>query len=234
MTKRSLLFLLLFFVFGCSPLYVSEIQTETIAISSEVTPDEEIDQIIAPYRDDLKKEMDEVIGHALNDFIVERPCGNLNNWVADATLHQVLGKHDFDAPVFCLLNKGGIRTTINKGDVTIGDIFKVMPFDNEVVAAKYDASVIQKIEEYLKNSGGEPIAGAKLEAGRMKLDPVKSNGEYVWIVTSDYLFNGGDKMTFFEQPVEKKFFDLLLRDALIQEVKLQGDLVNDTTNRIQF
>lgn len=234
MTNKSFLFLLGLLFVGCTQLYVSEIQSETISINNEFHSDEEIDQIIAPYREDLKKEMDAVIGHASNDFIVERPCGNLNNWVADATLHQVLLVSTFDAPVFCLLNKGGIRTTINKGDVTIGDIFKVMPFDNEVIAAKYDASVIQTIEDYLEKSGGEPIAGAKLEDGKIVLNPEKTTGEYVWIVTSDYLFNGGDKMTFFENPVEKKYFNLLLRDALIQEVKLQQNLVNDTTNRMQF
>lgn len=234
MSNKSFIFFVGFFLIGCSSLYVSDIQTQSIAVDDNLKANQEISQLIAPYQEDLKKEMDEVIGKALNDFIVERPCGNLNNWVADATLRQALNVSEFDAPVFCLLNKGGIRTTINKGDITIGDIFKVMPFDNEVIAGKYPISILETIENYFINSGGEPISGARLESGKLILSNEDAQNEYVWIVTSDYLFNGGDKMTFFQNPLDIKYYNLLLRDALINEVKLQGNLLNDTTNRIQF
>jgi hypothetical protein len=54
------------------------------------------------------------------------------------------------------------------------------------------------------------------------------------VITSDYLLNGGDNMTFFRQAVEKTPTGMLIRDVLIEEARSQGVLIADTTNRMQF
>ena len=41
-------------------------------------------------------------------------------------------------PIFCLLNTGGLRSSIGKGTVSLGDIYKLMPFDNTIVC--YDTT----------------------------------------------------------------------------------------------
>jgi hypothetical protein len=46
--------------------------------------------------------------------------------------------------------------------------------------------------------------------------------------------NGGDKMVFFEKRTSVNLTGKLLRDALIQEAKEQGELREDTTERISF
>ena len=40
------------------------------------------------------------------------------------------------------------------------------------------------------------------------------NKDY-WVVTSDYLANGGDSYTFFKNPKEKKVMNVLLRNVII-------------------
>ena len=95
-------------------------------------------------------------------------------------------------------------------------------------------SSLVEIESYLKSTGGEPIAGALFQNGKLVINGMNEQSNYFWIVTSDYLFNGGDKMTFFKQNLEFKVTDVLMRNALISGAKEQRILIQDTTNRIFF
>lgn len=219
---------------ACSSYNTIIVDNEQIEIDNSVANNTRIDSLILPYRMDLEKEMNEVLAIADIDFLVQRPCGNLNNWVADALLDYQIKKMKMDAPVFCLLNTGGIRSSINKGSVTRGDLFKVMPFDNILVAVKMPLASLTEIEKYLAASGGEPIAGARLEKEKLILDEIDNEKDYVWIITSDYLVNGGDKMTFFKQNIEIVSSDVLLRDILLLAAKEQVNLKCDSISRIIF
>lgn len=219
---------------ACSSYNTIKVENEQIKVDNSVQNNTIIDSLILPYRKDLEKEMNEVLAVAEIDFLVQRPCGNLNNWVADALLDYQVKKIKLDAPVFCLLNTGGIRSSINKGNVTRGDLFKVMPFDNFIVHVKMPVSSLTEIEKYLISSGGEPISGARLEKGKLILDEADKSKDYIWIITSDYLVNGGDKMTFFKQNIEIVSSDVLLRDILLLTAKEQTILKCDSISRITF
>lgn len=193
-----------------------------------------IDSIVGPYKESLDAEMNEVIAVAMDDFIPERPSGTLNNWSADVVLHSQISKARLEAPTICILNTGGLRTSINKGKVTIGDIFKVMPFDNEVVWVKMPVSSIPEIEEYMKLRNGEPIAGAKIIDGKLIINGLSKGKDHFWIITSDYLMNGGDNMTFFEKSLERSYTGKLLRDVMIDQAREQKELIPVVENRMQF
>lgn len=193
-----------------------------------------IDSMVAPYQKDLEAEMNEVIAYAEKAFERGRPGGSLNNWAADALLESQTGKARLSGPTFSLLNVGGLRNTINPGDVTLGDIFKVMPFDNEVVWVEMPVESLIDIAEYLTASGGEPIAGARLVNGKLEVDGVNSETKTVWILTSDYLMNGGDSMNFFQQKISVTHSDELLRDAFIRIAKEQKMLIWSDELRIKI
>jgi hypothetical protein len=57
---------------------------------------------------------------------------------------------------------------------------------------------------------------------------------YFWVITSDYLANGGDKMTFFSKSRTVNRTGKLLRDVLIEEAIQQQLLVADSSIRIQW
>ena len=125
-----------------------------------------IDSIVQPYKKDLEKEMLEVIAHADHDFTKGRPNGTLNNWATDALLDNQLRTSKGQRQVMSLLNVGGLRNPISKGDVTVGDIFKLMPFDNNVVWVEMPIEVLPEIEAYLRKRGGEPVGMVKIEKGK--------------------------------------------------------------------
>ena len=219
---------------ACSSVNTAFVSERNIQIDSTFIGNTQIDSIILPYKDSLEKEMSEVIATSLFDYAVSRPNSNLGNWVADAIFVNQTKNVRLSIPIFCLLNTGGIRSTINKGEVTLGDLYKLMPFDNQVVWVKLAADQLPLIEAYLRASGGEPIANATISDGKLNLNGWTDKTTEFWVITSDYLKNGGDKMSFFANPLEINTTGKLMRDVLIEEARFQGTLTIDSTILIQF
>jgi len=184
----------------------------------------DLDSEISPYRDSLIQEMSVVIAFADTNFVPERPRGTLNDWVAQAVLENQTKNVRLSVPVMCLLNFGGLRSTINKGAVTLGDIYKVSPFDNKVVWVTLPWEVRSEISQYLTQSGGEPIAGVTFNNGQLTFNDYNIEPSEFIVITSDFLANGGDKMYFFQKATEIIHTDKFLRDCLIEEAKLQRHL----------
>lgn len=219
---------------ACSSVNTLSYETGSVKMTNELASDPGIDSLVSPYRDSLNEEMNEVIAQAEVDFVIARPGSNLTNWVADAIYVNQTKMVKLSMPTFCLLNTGGLRSTLNKGAITIGDIFRLMPFDNEIVWVKLPVSAIPEIEDFLKRTGGEPIAGARLVKGKLEIGSWRKEATHIWVITSDYLMNGGDKMTFFQKKEDINISGKLMRDALITEAKAQQILVEDTSVRISF
>ena len=225
-------------LWACSDVYNLSAESNSVGIDNEIQSNATIDSMIAPYRDSLSATMDEVIAYAPKDFTKGRPNAALNNWAADALLELHTRRNPVYGPdqiiVMSLLNVGGLRNTINQGDVTVGDIFKVMPFDNEVVWVEMPWESISDITDYLIRKNGEPIAGAILDQDTLLIDGVSAPSGSFWIITSDYLMNGGDKMDFFEQRLSQEYHGGLLRDVLMDAARKQDTLIFDDKPRVNL
>ena len=218
---------------ACSPKL--SINSEQIKITKEELADSSLTTFIAPFKEEMDAQMQLKIAESEHDFIVKRPSSNLMNWMADAVFVNQTRNVRLSLPTFCLLNTGGIRSSIGKGDVLLKDLFKVMPFDNTIIWAKIPMTSLEKISAYLLKSGGEPISNVEMKNGQLLLSSVGENVavNYFWVITSNYLFNGGDNMSFFDDAVETVETKILIRDVLIQEAKFQEILLNDSKSRIE-
>ena len=93
---------------------------------------------------------------------------------------------------------------------------------------------LSSIESYITESGGEPISNIHIKSDRIEFNGFdRSKATEFWVITSDYLLSGGDRMDFFKKGSEIIETDVLIRDALIEEVKIQGTLINDERKRIE-
>ncbi len=218
---------------ACSSYLTIDSKKNKEQISKEINADEKLTNEIKPYKDSLDKKMNEVLGKSETDFIVARPSSNLMNWVADAIFVNQTRNVRLAQPLICLLNTGGIRSSIGKGDVTLGDMYKLMPFENMLVWVELPISVIPEIETYLKKSGGEPLSNCKLINGKLEINGIRQNTTHFWVLTSDYLMNGGDKMDFFNKKTNVNSTGKLLRDILIEELMNQGTMVEDGELRVK-
>jgi 2',3'-cyclic-nucleotide 2'-phosphodiesterase (5'-nucleotidase family) len=211
-------------LWACSSHLVVNTNVSKEPVSKTITADSSLIAFISPYKDSLDKRMNEVLAIAEVDFIVQRPESNLMSWVANALFVNQTKTVRLSQPVVCLLNTGGIRSSIGKGNVTLGDMYKVMPFDNTVVWVELPIEVLPEIEAYLNKSGGEPMANLTLIEGKLSITSSPENPTHFWVITSDYLLNGGDKMNFFSKRTNINETGKLLRDVLIEEARNQGTL----------
>ncbi len=182
---------------------------------------EELEQLIAPYNDGLASKMARVLNTSDQAMVKNRPEGLLSNFCADLIFEEVTELKGFEAD-FCLLNHGGLRSALPQGEITVEDIFQLMPFDNEAVVLELSGENVLKIASYFSTSGGEPISQATVDLSE---STIKIKGEFVDInatykvITSDYLANGGDKMTFFNAPISVKKTGLKIRDLIIEYIE---------------
>ena len=219
---------------ACSSGYKIYVQGEEVIVSSTaVEPSPEIKSFIQPYSDSLELEMNRVIGFATENLERGRPEGALGNFMADLALKYALDNGlvtKEDQPI-CMMNHGGLRSPINKGDIRVGDIYKLMPFDNTLVVLKLNATVLLEIHEYLKKSGGEPIAGFSVTKDTLF---GTNSSNVITVVTTNYLALGGDKMDFFIHPLDKKEHPKLLRDIIIDYVEQTDTIIPVLDRRIQL
>ena len=219
---------------ACSSLSILVVPN-TIPIIDERVSNSPMNELIDPYGDSVAMQMNEILAEVEADLIsVRKPSGKLSNWVADAIFVNQTKNVRLKEPVFCLLNHGGIRATLNKGEVTKGDIYKVMPFDNEIVWVRMPVDYLAEIAKFIRDRGGDPISAAVIDQNTVLVNGMNERTTHVWIITSDYLFEGGDNMTFFKKGVEVNRTGKLMRDALIEEALEQKTLIIDESNRMLF
>jgi 2',3'-cyclic-nucleotide 2'-phosphodiesterase (5'-nucleotidase family) len=228
--------LLIFFLIGASLVACSShlsVSVSKTPLQNDSPEKEEVIRFILPFKDSMDRAMNQILAENSISMEVGRPSSLLGNWTSDALFVNQTRAVKMSEPIFCLLNTGGIRSSLGKGPVTLGDIFRIMPFENSVVWLRLPISSLEKIQNYLLQSGGEPISNASMTQGKLMVNGVSENTQFIWVITSDYLANGGDRMDFFKDAVERSDKKTLLRDVFIEEAKTQQNLIVSSEKRIQ-
>lgn len=245
--RRYLSLVALFFLLlSCKTQYsVSEVDSDTRLIKSTDPSDVRIDNFIKPYRNHIENDLNKVLCYNPLTMIKNKEKLNipLSNMMADATKRQVdsvyfrqTGKH----VDFVLLNYGGIRSSLAQGNVTIRSAFDLMPFENQAVVVTLKGSQLKEMAQYLAQ-GQVPHPLSKEvelildENGKVKQflilgHPVQDDKIYR-VVTSDYLFRGGDKMNFFKSALQYEDMNYTLRNVLIDYFKSIDTLKAISDNR---
>lgn len=184
-----------------------------IILSSDVPEVEAVNEIIAGYQADLDAQMEEVIGQCASDIAWSSPLvrtqeSPLGNLAADAL-------RDYCDADIAIQNGGGIRAGLTAGDVTVGDIFAMLPFDNKVTLVEVTGQTVwdalengvsgypETYGQFPQVSGihytfdgskpaGERIVSVTLPDGT----PLDMDGWYT-LACNDFMCGGGDGYTMF-------------------------------------
>ena len=221
---------------------VSDVQGNNIKISDSLIIDNQLEQLIAPYRNELKR-LEKVIGYSnqslsVRDGELESTLGNL---IADILMEECnpvfknMSGKNID---FCLLNYGGIRGTMNRGNITQYDLFTIMPFKNFATVVKLNGNKILELLKYLsKENIAHPVSGINIEFNDEKITTIIGDKKFdinksYYVLTSNYLQEGGDKMNFFKDPLKLIELNLNIRDILINNIKKRKSVSSKLDNRI--
>ena len=225
-------------------LQVANVQIEkNISINNDLKEDEDFAQFIEPYTLKLNKEMNQKISYTNVDLTKEGDNSNLGNLLADYTFEgaDIWAKANLNKNIdAALINIGGIRTTIGKGDILRKNVFEVMPFENEVIIVKMKGADLQGLfDYYAKNQVNNPVSHLYIETNNGKVNKALLNGNQVnpsqdyYIATSDYLALGGDNMRFFAKG-ESIPTGIKLRDLFIDYFKKDQQINPKEEIRLNF
>lgn len=228
--RVSLIYLVAFLLASCSVQYNLQSHSESI-YDVKADNDSTITAMIAPYKIGIDSVMNKVLCISKIEMTKGKPESLLGNFVCDLCLQQYSNMADI-----CVMNNGGLRSILPKGEITKGMIFELMPFENELVILELGSDDYIQLLKYITKRGGEPFAGVNIimdENGTVLSQSLDLNKGKIRVLTSDYLANGGDKMSFFKDKKQTKV-GIKLRDAIINYCVAQDTISSELDNRISY
>ena len=227
MRRLSFLFIVILFLFSCNRhLVVREVDTKNYLIDSKVgSLDSTVESMVKPYRDSIAHDMSTLVAVSSSPLVKGKPESKLTNLVSDILLDfgtSYCKKQNLNfKPDIAYVNYGGLRASLPQGNITVERIFELMPFENEIVLIKITGEAFNQMAGKIAARGGEGVAGMKLGIKNGKVSSLTTGGKSIdqassyWLVTNDYIANGGDQMSMFSNPVERINTKMKIRDLLI-------------------
>jgi len=216
-----------------------------IPITDRIEPDPRVAAIVAGYQRRLGDRFKEVIGRA--DMFLNGERGSirhqetaLGNFVADIMIGHTGAQ-------IALINSGSIRASIRHGPITLEDVFKTVPFPNELVTMALTGAEIEQVllrsvsrtpadadGGFLQVSGiAFDVRGRSVENVRVGNDrqPLQPKTVYRVAIT-DFLAMGGDNYTVFKGKGHIQT-GLPLRELLVDTIRRLGVIRASEEGRIR-
>ncbi|MGD8549126.1 MAG: 5'-nucleotidase C-terminal domain-containing protein [Desulfobacterales bacterium] len=216
-----------------------------IPVAADINPNPEIDRIVKRYHSRMDKKFKEVIGESRVFLDGEREKiryeeTTLGNFVSDIM-------REYTGADVALLNSGSLRASIDTGPVTREEVFKAMPYANEIILLDLTGTeLIQALTRSVRATREEEDGGflqvsgirfnvrehaverVRLISNHMPVEPEK----IYRVAVTDFLASGGDGYKLFVgKPIEHTRSPLreLIMDTInirrIVKAEVQGRIV---------
>ncbi len=193
------------------------------------------------YDDEVTRIMTQIIGSAETD--IDRNSDAMHNWVADVIgiLGEQIGGAKVDGAV---TNSGGIRASLTKGDVSVGQIMNLVPFTNALTVLEMDGATLLRCLDDLAATGGQCVnSQISFTISDKKAVDARINGKKIdktktyRIATIDYVAGGNDHLESFSDGKVVAHSDRFVKYDMIDYVKsltANGQKIKtDATKRIR-
>ena len=206
----------------------TKINTSYIEVTNTVETNNDIDAFLKPYRDHITNDLSKVLAYNPQDLdkAAERWQNPMTNFYADAIFEiaaPVFEQRNGKKIDFCLLNYGGIRATIAKGNITTRTAYDIMPFENNAIVLGLKGETVYELANFIiSNKVAHPLSGIEIFVDKNQLvKDIKIDNQSIdknkiyYVITNDYLAKGGDKMDFLLKSTENHSLDYKLRNMFI-------------------
>lgn len=245
-----------FFVFttllaSCSMMFaqsfsVQKIDGKRIEVTKSLDDDSATKvavDFVAPYKAKVDSIIGPVLGRSSIFMNADRPESLLGNWAADVLLNAskcIDGKKQKQAD-FAVVNVGGLRNSMPQGEVTIGDVMEISPFENRMVVLTLTGEKVLELFQQFSIFGGEAVShGLQIVYGADgKLQSAKLNGKDIdpkrtyRVATLDYLAEGNDNMRALMNPLAYQKSNMLVRDIYMDFIRQQTKQGRELTSVIE-
>ena len=135
--------------------------------------DEEMNNFITKVNSEYAKVLNEIIGHSNYELVIKPENSTDSNLIYCRTRECTLGNLISDAILsageadFTIVNGGGIRNNLKKGNITKADIIETLPWFNNLVIKELPGQVIIDalefgVRKYPEPNGGFPQVSSEL------------------------------------------------------------------------
>jgi 2',3'-cyclic-nucleotide 2'-phosphodiesterase (5'-nucleotidase family) len=238
-----LLFSLLLFISACtgtkSTLTMSGSSDVYYNIDESLAPDPEIAVLIAPYLTAMRTRMNHVIAYAETNMERGQPEGILGNMSADILRFRAVRELGKQVEI-AVINNGGLRVPIAQGNVTVGSIYELMPFENTISVLTLSGSQVLTLANQIAEYGGQPVSGIRfrIENGEAKdilinYQPLDLNRTYL-VATNNFMADGGETLSVLWEPLDRVDLPVLIRQAMIEYIRMKRNLNYELEQRIRI
>lgn len=219
---------------------------------TKIEPDAELKELLSYYQEKGQAKLDEVI--ATTDALLDGERANVRNKQTNLGRMLAMAQSDKVKADFGVMNSGGVRASIQPGNITYRDVLTVQPFGNMVTLNEMTGT---EVAAYLGAVGSIQIGSggyAQITGVKMTIDCVAKtanisviNGEN-FSPTGTYKFTvpsfnaaGGDGYPKLESPIQTGFVDADLLYSFLKEkqaIKAAdyspiGDIVYENSNSVE-
>ena len=224
-------------LYSCaSKTQVTAINGTYIPVTTKTNPDPVLGEFIDGYKVKLSKEMDVVIVESTMDMYTGSPESPLTNLTCDAMMSLDIDSTFPDTKV-AFMNVHGIRADLAKGEVSVGDVFNLYPFDNEVCIVQMRGDNLIELFGNVAESGKAGVSNnVKMTIKDKNVNSLLLDGKTIdpqkeyTIITIDYLAEGNDGLTALKKADKVYFTKIKLRDFMLDYFKNQKKLGKSITS----
>jgi len=205
-------------------------------------PDREVEELLSPYSVQINRTMNAILGHTEEIISKTPPAGRGDSAIGDL-ITDIL-RQQSGAEIF-FYNAGGLRNDLPAGNITRGDVYKVLPFDDYIVTMDLTGREILDILTFGTRDGQKMIqvsglsfnyhssekAGKRLTSVKVGESSLKPDKTYR-VGTIDYLFNGGDGYMTFKKGKNIRSGTMLVRNIVYDGIKARGTITVPSSSRI--
>ncbi|XP_049885609.1 apyrase isoform X1 [Pectinophora gossypiella] len=234
-------------------------------IGNEIEQAPDVLEKINQYLPEIEELATVKLGTSMVDLSSNCTCGecNLGNFICDAFLDKVIdlapGNNYWHYAHFCIINQGGIRTSMDRGDITFESVLLSTPFENNVEVFDLRGDHILEMLEY--SVANVPYPGARMlqvsglrnvfdntrpvnnralnvtvrciECDVPRYEPLQLD-KYYKVVSQSFIGEGGDGFTMLSENrvnVEVVGVDY---DVLMTYIAKQSPVFRDNDGRIEI
>lgn len=226
---------------SCTHHYqLASVERSRILIDSryDANPDEEAATLMTKYKGKVDSLMGPVLGKTAKYLAAYRPESELSNLLTDILVWA--SKEYNEQADFAVYNIGGMRAALAKGDVTIGDIYEIAPFENKICFITLKGADVTELFHQIATRGGEGVShevqlvidkSHSLLSAKLNGKDIDSDASYR-IATIDYMAQGNDGMTAFKKgtdlktPAEEKDNSRFIIMNYFRDQQSQGKVVD--------
>ncbi len=137
-------------------------------VRQAVEADPEVEAIVDYYEAEVEDILNEVVGETTVDLIRDScNVSVMGNWATD-----IMRAYDADID-FAFTNSGGLRAEIDSGDITYGEVFEAMPFDNTLVLVTANGEELKAVLEEGVGPGDGGYCGDRLDHAIIQVSGLK-------------------------------------------------------------